>query len=1034
MRKLRHATFILPRTGERVRRVFSLPSLYESNGTARDEAGNAEEQESLMGHSEEPISSRRGFVTRFYRARDATVNFWSSATGQGILRCSLAYLVGSLATFVPFVSHFLGKQDGKHVVATVTVYFHPSRTVGSMLEAVAIATVAFCYAAFIAFTSMGVSMLLGQRGLLVLGHAIVLVVFCAGGLGFIAWIKQRLGHPTVNVGCSLASLAIITVMTKEGAIQAAKFSEDKVVQVLKMVILGMAATTAVNLLVKPRFARTELTRDMIKVTDLFGDKLIAITRAFLSGTEDELKSGAYKRINKDFATSSAAMSKNLKEARWEHYALGTERRYAIEAKLVRCLQQLSQNMGGLHSAAATQFSFLRTSQKSGKQDSTTSSTFASPQLSSEATFGPGFQTRPTLESISEVAEDLIDPPNSTSDPEVSTTPAPTDSSEDMSNTTMSNSMVDSRQPLSPADMFTTFIKQLGPPLKSLAYTLKQILDELQFEPNSNQIIAVNSNFRSSLALAIELFSGARRDALSTLYRNKDISNAKSLERVADLEEVAASCGHFAAAMIDFAEDVLVYIELLEELKEEMQQEPLQRSWWWLAFWRRWTSKSNPREETIEATLQGPHDIEALSTDIAKPIKRADLFAKRGTEFNESISRRVYRILRVFRRDDVRFAIKVGVGAALFALPSFLAVTRPFYSHWRGEWGLVSYMVVCSMTIGASNTTGVERFMGTGLGALFAIIAWIVADENPWILGFFGWICSVVCFYIILSLGKGPMGRFILLTYNLSALYAYSLSAKDNDDDDDEGGINPEIWEIVLHRVISVIAGCIWGIVVTRVFWPISARRKLKQGICVLWLRMSLIWRRDPLAMFLLGEPASSYMDIREEAELQTFLHQLDALRIAAASEFELRAPFPDKVTKSILEHTQRMLDNFHAMNVVISKDLKASPGEAEVLRYTRAERFELSALISHLFSVLASSIKLEYPLNDVLPNVDHTRDRLLAKIFEFRRDGEMAGLATEEDYELLYAYGEYSLSSALSIGSHDELGLCLRRIECYRVS
>lgn len=30
-----------------------------------------------------------------------------------------------------------------------------------------------------------------------------------------------------------------------------------------------------------------------------------------------------------------------------------------------------------------------------------------------------------------------------------------------------------------------------------------------------------------------------------------------------------------------------------------------------------------------------------------------------------------------------------------------------------------------------------------------------------------------------------MGRFILLTYNLSALYAYSLSAKDARDDDDE---------------------------------------------------------------------------------------------------------------------------------------------------------------------------------------------------------------------------------------------------------
>ena len=56
---------------------------------------------------------------------------------------------------------------------------------------------------------------------------------------------------------------------------------------------------------------------------------------------------------------------------------------------------------------------------------------------------------------------------------------------------------------------------------------------------------------------------------------------------------------------------------------------------------------------------------------------------------------------------------------------------------------------------------------------------------------------------------------------------------------------------------------------------------------------------------------------------------------------------------------------------------------------------------------MASSMKLEYPLNDALPSVDHTRDRLLAKIFEFRKNAAESDnhVATDEDYELLYAYG-----------------------------
>jgi len=74
--------------------------------------------------------------------------------------------------------------------------------------------------------------------------------------------------------------------------------------------------------------------------------------------------------------------------------------------------------------------------------------------------------------------------------------------------------------------------------------------------------------------------------------------------------------------------------------------------------------------------------------------------------------------------------------------------------------------------------------------------------------------------------------------------------------------------------------------------------------------------------------------------------------------------------------------------------------------YTRSERFALSARISHLFSVLASSLKLEYPVNDVLPNIEDRRDRLLARIFEFRRSGANEAEIEEADYEMLYAYGE----------------------------
>lgn len=317
-----------------------------------------------------------------------------------------------------------------------------------------------------------------------------------------------------------------------------------------------------------------------------------------------------------------------------------------------------------------------------------------------------------------------------------------------------------------------------------------------------------------------------------------------------------------------------------------------------------------------------------------------------------------------------------------------------------------------MTIGASNTTGWSRFIGTLIGAVIALFVWPLCQGYALALAFCGWLVSLPCFYIIIAKGKGPFGRFIMLTYNLSCLYAYSLSVKDDDNDDDEedGSGIPQIFEIAAHRVAAVMAGCIWGLIVTRVIWPISARHKFKDGLSLLWLRMGLIWKRDPLATLLEGESPLPYMNLREEFALQRYVLRLDNLRAAADSEFELRGPFPAKEFNRIMQSTKNMLDAFHAMNVVIQRDLTASEGETLLLKYTADERAQLCARISHLFQVLASSLKLEYPLADALPSTDNARDRLLAKIFQYRKDsaspgteGEEGGLK-DEDYELLYAY------------------------------
>ncbi|KAL8953491.1 MAG: hypothetical protein Q9222_000638 [Ikaeria aurantiellina] len=349
------------RTGQRVKRAVSFG--LSPDIEASDADGTPEEERSpLLG-----FRKARSYSSSLPRLlleviRDIFNNAWvfaKSKTGKGVLKCSIAYLLGSLATLVPAIAQMLGQQDGKHMVATITVYFHPARSQGSMFEAMILAALAFLYAAFIGFTSMGVSILFGRvLDLIVLGHAIVLVVFCGGGLGFIGWIKQRLGHPLVNIACSLTSLAIITVLTKEGAVQAGTFSDDKITQVLKMILMGVLATTAVSFLIYPVSARTDLRESLISFTDSLSEILASTTQSFLVGSEEAFTSPQYRSMVEKYKNQLGAMEKNLTEAKYEHFVAGTENEYWLETKLVECMQRLAHNIGGLRSAATTQFVIL----------------------------------------------------------------------------------------------------------------------------------------------------------------------------------------------------------------------------------------------------------------------------------------------------------------------------------------------------------------------------------------------------------------------------------------------------------------------------------------------------------------------------------------------------------------------------------------------------------------------------------------------------------------------------------------------------
>ncbi|RKP38590.1 hypothetical protein BJ085DRAFT_12024, partial [Dimargaris cristalligena] len=74
--------------------------------------------------------------------------------------------------------------------------------------------------------------------------------------------------------------------------------------------------------------------------------------------------------------------------------------------------------------------------------------------------------------------------------------------------------------------------------------------------------------------------------------------------------------------------------------------------------------------------------------------------------------RLWRFFLWFRRFQTKFALKAAMIATLLSLPAFVEDWNPTFRMFRGEWAVITALVVMTPTVGGSNSTSVYRILGT----------------------------------------------------------------------------------------------------------------------------------------------------------------------------------------------------------------------------------------------------------------------------------------------------------------------------------
>ncbi|KAF9202814.1 hypothetical protein BGZ49_007062 [Haplosporangium sp. Z 27] len=243
-------------------------------------------------------------------------------------------------------------------------------------------------------------------------------------------------------------------------------------------------------------------------------------------------------------------------------------------------------------------------------------------------------------------------------------------------------------------------------------------------------------------------------------------------------------------------------------------------------------------------------------------------------FSQRWSTRLWKFLHIFRSFQVKYAAKAAISAILLLIPAFVDITRPYFVQYRGEWALISMLIVMVPTVGGTNIVGIYRIMGTIFGCATGVVVYLLFPAHPIMLPLCCFLFALPNFYLILSSSYPRLGQVVLLAFNLVLIQTYNRRHddgtvppdEDDDDDDDYSGyklsssilrrvgsivvqdINdpphiPMVVTLAIHRAVAVSIGVVIGVLVTSYVWPYEARVELRKGLSDLLLNISWLYNR-----------------------------------------------------------------------------------------------------------------------------------------------------------------------------------------------
>lgn len=190
----------------------------------------------------------------------------------------------------------------------------------------------------------------------------------------------------------------------------------------------------------------------------------------------------------------------------------------------------------------------------------------------------------------------------------------------------------------------------------------------------------------------------------------------------------------------------------------------------------------------------------------------------------------WKMLHRFQDFESRFAFKVTLITTLISIPAWLPQSRSWWNSNESWWAVVTVWTMMHPRVGGTFQDLTVRASCAVLGAIWAGLAFVADDGNPYVMAVFAVLFMIPMLYRFTQSSHPRSGIVGCMSFTVISLSAYTNNGE------------PSVLKITWTRGLAFVVGVVAAVIVNWILWPFIARHELRKSLSAMVLHSSLLYR------------------------------------------------------------------------------------------------------------------------------------------------------------------------------------------------